>query len=112
MLRGLVAEAAEEDLRLAIGLVVGVFVGHKEQIGRREDKDAAEADFDAGDVVEFVVEDGSLVEMAVVVGVFENQDAVVALGLPFGIVVGLGDPEAAAIVDGVGDWLDYIGFGG
>jgi hypothetical protein len=108
----LVAEAVEEDLWVGVGFVVGVFVGDEEQVRRGEDECAAEADFDAGDVIEFVVEDGSLVEVAVVVGVLEDEDAVGSGCFPLGIVISLGHPEAAAIVDGVGNGLDDVGLGG
>ena len=48
----LVAEAVEDDLGLAAGLVVPFAAGDEVEFGRRHHPDAAEADLDAGDVVE------------------------------------------------------------
>jgi len=49
--------------------------GMNKQRRWRANPDTTETDFEAGDPVEFVVEDGALVEFAVAVGVLENQDA-------------------------------------
>ena len=76
--RVFVAPAVEQLLRLAVGLVVAVFVGNEEQVRGGADPDAAEADFQAADEVQAFVEDGPLVERAVEVGVFEDEDAVAA----------------------------------
>ena len=62
----------------AVWLIVGVFVGNKEEIGGGTDPDAAEAEFQAADEVEAFVEDGAFVEGAVEIGVFEDEDAVAA----------------------------------
>lgn len=61
--------------------------------------DAAEADFDAGEVAAVVEEDGPFVMLAVVVGVFEDRDTVAAgaVGFPGGIREIFDDPDAAAI---------------
>ena len=59
----------------------------------------------------FVPEDLALVEMAVAVGVLEDQDPVLALGLgpPVGVGVVLGDPEPASGVDRERDRLADVG---
>ena len=49
----------------------------KDEVRRGAEPDAAEAEFDAGEVGAVVEEYGFLVERAVAVGVFENDDAVV-----------------------------------
>jgi hypothetical protein len=52
----------------------------EQQVRRGAQPDAAEPDGDAGQVRPLVPEDGPLVEVAVAVGVLEDQDAVAALG--------------------------------
>jgi hypothetical protein len=65
--------AVEEDLRVAVGLVVVVLVGDEQQVRRRADPNPAEADFDAADEVELLREDRALVVLPVAVGVFEDD---------------------------------------
>src|SRR5437899_3216510 len=102
LVRVLVAPAVEDDLRRAGGLVLALLDGDEQQLRRLSDPDAAEADFQPADEVEPLAEDGALVELAVAVGVLEDQDAVTGLrlGLFDWVGVGLGDPEPAAVVDG------------
>ena len=59
-------------------------IGDEQQVRRRADPDAAEADLQAADQVQPFDEDGPLVELAVAVGVLEDQDAVACL-LAFGL---------------------------
>ena len=84
------------------------------KIRRGADPDAAETNFQPADQIQAFHEDGALVEFAVAIGVFENQNAILAL--PFGradrIGVGFGDPEPAAIIDGEGDRLFHVRFAG
>ena len=54
-------------------------IGNEHQVRGRADPDAAEADFEAADEVQAFHEDGALVELAVAVGVLEDQDAVLGL---------------------------------
>src|SRR5207253_9197814 len=92
------------------GNMVAAAVGNEEQVRRGTDPDAAKADFQSGDVGKPVVEDLARVEMAVAVGVFENEDAVVArsaVGLPVRIGQALGDPEPATIVKREADGLHH-----
>ena len=113
MLR-LCAPAVELDDRRAVGAIVAVAVGDEEQVRRRADPDAAEAQLDAGEVGPLVVEDRPAVEPAVAVGVLEDQDAVLAVrtAQPDRIGVILDDPEPSLVVDGHGDRLDDVGLGG
>src|SRR5205085_297058 len=103
----LMTEAIQHDLWRAVGFVVLVFVGDEEEVGRGDDPYAAEADFETGNVIELVVEDGAFVEMAVAVGIFEYDDAVgFAVWRPFGIGEIFSDPDAAFVVEGEADGLD------
>ena len=72
--------AVEHDLGRA-GRLVAVVDRDEEQVRRRAEPDAAEAELDAGEVHAVVEEDGLLVERAVAVGVFEDDDAVAALAV-------------------------------
>ena len=76
LVRVLVAPAVEQDLRRAGRLVLAVLDRDEQQIRRRADPDAAEADLQAADQVQALHEDRALVERAVAVGVLEDQDAV------------------------------------
>ena len=71
----LVAPAVEENLRLAgrVGLLI---VRDEEKVRGGTDPDAAETEFDARDHVQTFEEHGLLVELAVAIGVFEDQDLV------------------------------------
>ena len=50
-----------------------------------------------------------LVEGAVTLGVLEDEDAVLGFARAGRVVGALDDPEAAAVIDGVGDGLDNLG---
>ena len=85
----------------------------EQQVRRRADPDAAEADFDAADEIQVLDEDRAPVERAVAVGVLEDQDAIAALafGRAHGIGVRLGDPQPAAVVERERDRLDDVRLG-
>ena len=74
------AEAAQQHLRVAIGNIVAVLVGIKEQIGRLHHEHAAVAERDAGDKIQVADEILELVGVAVAVGIFHDRDAVGSLG--------------------------------
>ena len=114
LVRVLVGPAVEQDLRLAVGHVVAVAIGNEQQVRRRADPHAAEADFQAAHQVQPLGEHRALVELAVAVGVFEDQDAVAALALRRAdrILVRLGDPQPAAVVDRHRDRLLHVRLGG
>ena len=109
-------KAVENDFGLAVGNVVAVLVGNKEQPRQGDEPDAAEADFDAHELLHVVAEDFSLVGAAVAVFVVQNDDAVaqreVKPGGAVGVGVAFGDPQAAAVVPGHRHRVLHIGFGG
>ena len=111
-----VVPAIEHHLRFAVGHVVAVAIGNEEQARRTQRPDAAEADLDAGQYLALVPEDGALVEPAVVVGVFENDDAIaqakIEVHLAFGVGVILGHPQPAARVGRHGDRILHVRLGG
>ena len=69
-------EAIENDLRFGVGDVVVVRVGDEEELGRAHGPDAAASGLDGGEHLEVVGEDLAGFGFAVVVLVFENDDAV------------------------------------
>ena len=76
------------------------------------DDDAAACEHEAGRDAQLVGEDGELVGLAVAVGVFADDDAVVALARRLqlvGVVDGDGDPEPAALVPVHADRLAAAG---
>ena len=74
--RVLHAEPREQDLGVAVGLVVLVRVGIEEQVRRLADEDPAVADRQAARQVQPLDEDRGLVGLAVAVGVLEDLDPV------------------------------------
>ena len=61
-----------------VGLVVAIAIGHEQQVGRRADEDAVEADGQRRREDDPFHEDLAAVGDAVAVGVFQDQDAAVA----------------------------------
>jgi hypothetical protein len=109
---GLSSPAVEDDLRLAVGHVVAVFVGNEEQVRGAGDPDAAVAVLYPGQRVALVPEDRALVVAAVAVGVFKDHHAVAVFHFEVGIRITLAHPHAAAIVEGHGDRLADVGLAG
>ena len=102
--------AVEHDLRFAGGLgFVAVLDRDEEQVGRRAEPDAAEADRDPAGEGGLVPEDGLLIEGAGTLGVLEDDDAILGHARTGGVIGALDDPEASAVIDGVGDGLDDLG---
>ncbi len=108
----LMAPAREDGAGLAVGLVVAVLVRDEQKVRRRAHPNPAEAHLQTADEVEAVAEDLSLVELPVARGVLEDEDAVVALGGPVGILEVLGHPEPPVVVVGHRDGLAYPRLGG
>ena len=113
-MRVLPPPAVEQHPGLTVGHVVAVGVGNEEQLRRRADPHAAEADLETADEVQPLLEDRSLVEHMVAVGVFENQDPVAGLvgSHPSRIGIGLGHPEPAPVVEAHCDRLAHVGLRG
>ena len=106
------AESGDDNF-LFVSLAVAIRILHKQQIGRIRDPDTAMSDGDSAGDIQAVHELGELVALAVAVGVFEDFDDVFSrTGSASRIFEGLGNPEAAAFVDGHGDRVDDIGFRG
>ena len=113
---GFEVEAVQKDLRRAVRNVVAVLVRKEEQVGGAKSVDAAIADFDAREPHTLVPKDGALVEPAVLVGVFEDEDAIAQRGVPpvrvLRVSVTFRDPESAARIPRHRDGLLHIGLGG
>ncbi len=110
----LLSPAVEQDLRRPVGAVVAVRVGDEQQLRSGTDPDAAESDGQSADEVEVIGEDRAFVEPAVVIGVFEDEDAVSGLGVwhPARVGIRLGDPDPAPVVDCHRDRLNDVGLAG
>src|SRR5262249_27139921 len=99
------SEAGNDDFGFARGLAVGTDLV-EEDVGRVGDPDAAVADGNARGNVEALGEHGDLVDLAVAVGVFEDLDAIAAgPGGATRVFEALGDPDAAALVEGHRYWI-------
>src|SRR5207302_6349640 len=69
----------EENLRITSGFRrVAVLNRHEHQVRRSADPHAAKAEFQSADEIQVLEEHRAPIELAVTVGVFEDQDAVVA----------------------------------
>src|SRR6185503_4572141 len=101
----LVSKAVDLHDRLAIGLVVAVLVRDEKQIRRGDDPHAAEPHLEPRDVIQLVIKDGSLVEAAVAIRVFEDEDPVAPSRFPIWIGIVLGDPDPPAVVEAQADRL-------
>jgi hypothetical protein len=96
------AETAEEH-GLAVGAIVAVAVLQEEEVRGVGDVDAAVADGDAAGDVEALGEDLDLVDASVAVAVLQDLHAVAAgPRLAARVLEALGDPDAAARVEGHG----------
>ena len=97
---GAEVEAVEHHHGLSIRDIVAVFIREKKELRRAQRPHAAEADLDAREPLHLIGEDGALVEMAVVIRVFEDHDAVALreieahLGLAVGVVFRHPQPPA------------------
>ena len=110
-----VTPSIEEDLGLAVGEVILIFVRVKKKIGGRSHIDPAEADLNPAREIDLFGEDLARFEGAVFVAVFENQDAVLALVVIARIADRVGmtldHPEAAAGVEAHRDGLRDLRLG-
>src|SRR5215470_10220011 len=71
-----ISPAIEKNLRLPGRFrFVAIFDRNEHQIRSRADPDAAETDLKSADEIEAFDEDGAVIELAVTVGVFKDQNA-------------------------------------
>ncbi len=74
-----VVPAIEKNLRVTGRRgIVPILHRHEHEVRRGADEHAAETHFDARDEIELVEKHGALVVLAIAVGVFEDEDAIVA----------------------------------
>jgi hypothetical protein len=113
---GVGVEAVEEDLRFAVGNIVGVAIGNEKKFGRAKREHAPEAGEGAGELDGLIPKNGAFVGAAIVVSIFENNDAIAQVEVEvFGalrVSVILANPQAAAGVGGDVDGLLDVGLGG
>ena len=104
----------QQHLRRPVGQVVAILVGNEEQIRCGAHPHAAEPDLESAHQIQFVRKHFLRLEPAVAVVVLEDDDPVLALPfrLAVRITIGLGHPEAAALVDGHRHGLVEIGLRG
>src|ERR1051326_3421888 len=107
------AEASEQD-GSSVRFVVMIRVLKEQKIRRLADINAAVAKGKTGGEVEAIGENRNFVSATIVVGVFENFDAVARLGArrsAEGIFVKYEHPQASALVPGHSDRIDDIRLG-
>ena len=94
--------SGEANFEGSVGFVITILVGHEEQIGWRAEPESVEPDRNGGGKGNAFEEDLPRVELPISIGVFENQDAAVAIGGETGparfIIPIFRDPETAAII--------------
>ena len=110
------APAGETNLDGGVSLVVAVLVRDEEEIRRRAEPETVEAHRDGRGKRDAFDEDLAGVEFPVAVGVFEDDDAAVAVvgeaGLAGFVVAIFRDPHAPAVVPAKGHRLGDHRFGG
>lgn len=91
-------KAVEENLGRAIGFVVSISVRNKNKLRSAGCEDATVSDLKSGNKVEIVGKGLASFEGSVLIGVFENDEAVFSFTffLSAGVSKGLGDPDAPA----------------
>ena len=110
LVRVLKTPAIEQHDGLA-GLVISI-LRDEEKFRSRADPHAAVADFDARDEIEAILKDRDLGVGAVLLHVFQNQDAIGAgtIGALLRVGHAFHDPEATSFVETHRDRLDDLGF--
>ena len=99
-MRVVAAEAGDDHLRRAVGDVVMISIGIKQNIGRVRDPDAAVSDRNARGDVQSIGKDLHLIDGPVAVGVFENLDAILPRSQCLARVLdAFGHPHPAALVE-------------
>ena len=108
-------EPVEDHLCRAVGNIVAVTIGHKQQSWWAEQPDAAEPDLHARQLLEVVEKNLPFVGHAVAVVVFEDEHPVAEPGVhldrPFGVGVVLRDPEPTAGIPGHRNRIQDVWFG-
>lgn len=109
-------EAVENGLRFRVWLVVVVAVWDEEQLGWANGPDAVLRDFDSGQALECVGEDGGFWRGGVRGVRGKHHDAVSEFGLEAFGMLGVGevfsDPEPSFVIPSGGDGVADVGFAG
>ena len=109
-------ETVEQHDRFAVRDVVAVFVREKKELRRGQHPHAAEADLDAGEPLHLIRKDRALLGAAVVVRVFEDDDAValpqIEADLGLAIRVVFRHPQPPARIRGHADGLLHLRLAG
>ena len=109
-------ETVEQYHGLPVRDVVAVFVREKKELRRGQHPHAAEADLDAGEPLHLIRKDRALLGTAVVVRVFENDDAValpqIEADLGLAIRVVFRHPQPPARIRGHADGLLHLRLAG
>src|SRR5689334_12024702 len=101
-MRVLVGETIQQDLWLASRFVFARLDGDEHQVRSGSHPDPVKTDFKSADEIESFHEDSSLIEFAIAIGIFKNQNPILsaAFSRATRISVSLGHPQSAAVVHG------------
>ncbi len=112
LVRVLKAPPIEQHLRSTIGTIVTIAIGNEQQMRGGADPDAAETNFQAADQIQALDKRLLDFEPAIAIGVFQNNNAILALTFRLFVRVTerFGHPDASAVVERHGDGLVDVGF--
>ena len=111
VVRIVVVEAAQDDLG-AVGAAIAVGVAQQDEVTALREVDALGGELEGERQVQAAGEDRLLVGLTVAVGVLEDEDLVVGLGIaraPLRVARHRGHPEATAVVEGQADRIREVG---
>ena len=108
----MVAESIQQYDWIAVWSIVCISIGYEIEIRRRHHPRAAESNFNARDVIQLIIKDGSLVVFAVAISIFEDQDPIARSSSVIRIVIRFRNPQSSSIVYAEADRLLNIGLPG
>ena len=97
---------------LSVRHAVPILVWNEQQMGSTTHPDSTEADFKSAQIISFIPEDFAAIELSVAVGVLQNDNSIVALGLPLWIGIELRDPQPSPAIQCHRNGLGDIGLAG
>ena len=111
-----VIKPIEDDLGLTIGFVIAIAIRNEKKIRRTKHPDATKAGQGTGEVMALIPKHRALVMHTIVIGIFQNYDAIfqgeIKIGFGFCIGKALANPKPASGIKSHINGLDHFGFMG
>ena len=111
-----VIKPIENDLGFTIGFIIAIAIWNEKKIRRTKHPDATKAGQGTGKVMALIPKHRALVMHAIVIGIFQNYDAIfqgkIKIGFGLGIGKALANPKPASGIKSHINGLDHLGFMG